>query len=115
MFPRGLPGFALLILRVSVAAALLLEHYAHRDALATWNWVAAILLSAVLSMGYLTPIAAALGLVLHMLIWFGPGGGSAAIVLVVSLDAIALALLGPGAYSLDGYRFGRRVLVLPAQ
>jgi len=28
---------------------------------------------------------------------------------VVGLDAVALALLGPGAYSVDSYRFGRRV------
>jgi hypothetical protein len=32
---------------------------------------------------------------------------------VLSLDALALALLGPGAYSVDSRRFGRRLVVLP--
>ncbi len=37
----------------------------------------------------------------------------AAIAIVVSLDVIALALLGPGAYSIDSFRFGRHLVVVP--
>ena len=29
------------------------------------------------------------------------------------LDALALVLIGPGAYSIDARRFGRRLVVLP--
>jgi len=43
MFPPGLPGLALLLLRVSVAVALLLEAFAHRHALPGWLEVGAIL------------------------------------------------------------------------
>ena len=35
---------------------------------------------------------------------------SVLVVSIIALDAIALALLGPGAYSIDSYRFGRRVV-----
>lgn len=113
MFPRGLPGLALLLLRVSVATALLVEIHSHRRDLSGWIQAAAILISVASSAGYLTPIVAVMGLVFHALIWCGLGIGSAAVAIMISLDAIALALLGPGAYSVDSYRFGRRVVVLP--
>jgi hypothetical protein len=35
-------------------------------------------------------------------------------VTVSILNALALALLGPGAYSFDALRFGRRVVDLPS-
>lgn len=113
MFPRGLPGLGLLLLRASVGMALLVEDYDHRQDLSGWIQGAAILTSLALSVGYLTPIIAVMALVFHGLIWSGPGVGSAAVETIVSLDALALALLGPGAYSVDSYRFGRRVVVLP--
>jgi hypothetical protein len=115
MFPPGLPGLALLLLRSSVAIALLMDAYGHREALPDWIHVAAILISLGISVGYLTPIVAAAALVFHALIWFGLGAGvyAAAVAIVCSLDAMALALLGPGAYSLDSRRFGRRLVVLP--
>jgi hypothetical protein len=112
MFPPGWPGIGLLLLRSSVAFALLAESYP-REGLPGWLRGATILLSLILFAGYLTPIAAAIGLVLHGLISFKFGGDSAAVTLIVSLDAVALALIGPGAYSVDASRFGRRVLALP--
>ena len=112
MFPRGLPGLALLLLRASVAIALLLEDYAHRQELSGGMHGAAILLSTALCAGYLTPIVAALALLFHGLIWSSVGVGSAGGAIIASLDAMTLALLGPGAYSVDSYRFGR-VLVPP--
>jgi hypothetical protein len=109
MFPPGLPGVGLLLLRSSVAIALLLE--GHRQP--GWIQAAAILLSITLFAGYVTPIAAGIGLLFHGLIWLTSGGGSAALLSIVSLDITALALLGPGAYSVDASLFGRRVVVLP--
>lgn len=115
MFPPGLPGLALLLLRASVAVALLLDNYVHRDTLPAWVLGAAVLISLVVSVGYLTPIVAAAALVLHALVWFDVGAGvdAATVTIVLSLDAVALALLGPGAYSVDARRFGRRLVVLP--
>ena len=113
MFPTGLPGLALLLLRASVAIALLAEGYAHRQSLPGWAQAAVILVSLVLSAGYLTPIVALVGLAFHAFIWWALGPGSAAAVATAVLNAVALALLGPGAYSIDSHRFGRRVVVLP--
>lgn len=113
MFPQGLPGLALLLLRISVATALLIDNYSHRRDLSGWIQAAAIVISLASSVGYLTPVVAVVSLVFHALIWFSLGNGSVAFAAIISLDAIALALLGPGAYSVDSYRFGRRVVVLP--
>jgi hypothetical protein len=115
MFPPGLPGLALLLLRASVAVALLLDAYAHREALPGWSHVTVILISLVVSVGYLTPLVAAAALACHAYMWLASGADLNAVVtaLVFALDAMALALLGPGAYSLDSRRFGRRLVVLP--
>ena len=113
MFPPGCPGIGLLLLRSSAAIALLVGNSGHPQDLPVWIKSAAIILAITLFAGYLTPIAAAIGLPPHGLIWLTLGGGSAAIVIIVSLDIIALALLGPGAYSVGASLFGRRVVVVP--
>lgn len=115
MFPPGLPGLALLLLRASVAIALLLHDYGHRQALPDWVHAPVILISLVVSVGYLTPIVAAAALACHAFIWLAADAdlGAAVTTLVFALNALALALLGPGAYSLDARRFGRRLVVLP--
>ena len=114
MFPTGLPGIGLLFLRASVAAAILFEHYACRGSLSTWAMIAAAVPSLAISVGYLTPVAAFAALMLHALLQLRFGNSDVLMISVLALDAIALALLGPGAYSVDAARFGRRVVVLPA-
>jgi hypothetical protein len=115
MFPSGLPGLALLLVRASVALALLFTDYGLRHVLPGWVHGIAIVISGALSLGYLTPVAAATALAFHGLLWFAAGVDNAAVSVIFALDAIALALLGPGAYSIDSYRFGRRLVVLPPE
>jgi len=106
-----MPGLALLSLRASVAIALLLEHYGHRQGMAGWMLAATIVLCGALCLGFLTPIAAMATLVFHGMIWAAYGVNNVAMAAIVGLDAVALALLGPGGYSIDSYRFGRRIVL----
>ena len=56
MFPTGLPGLALLLLRASVAIALLVSSYTQN--IPNWLQATAILVAGGLFTGYLTPIVA---------------------------------------------------------
>jgi hypothetical protein len=63
--------------------------------------------------GFLTPVAAVISVLFQLWILSILGASGAGLVSLTILDSLALALLGPGAYSVDSYRFGRRVVVLP--
>lgn len=111
MFPLGWPGIGLLLLRSSVTIALLGEGYFQHPTPPGWIRVIAILLCLPLSAGYLTPISAILGLVLHAFIWARFGVGSTFSGIVVCFNSISVAALGPGGYSVDATLFGRRLLI----
>jgi disulfide bond formation protein DsbB len=112
MFPTGLPGLALLLLRASVAIAVVASSYDSQEP-PGWLQATAILVAGVLLAGYMTPIVAVVAVAVQAFVWSSLGIDSTAWAAVVALDAIALALVGPGAYSVDAYLFGRRVVVLP--
>jgi hypothetical protein len=111
MFPRGAPGIALVVLRVAVAAALWTG-----GPLACLSppgtTVASILVGVPLCLGLLTPAAAVVCAALHVasLACSAPEQPVSAIVALA--NASALAMLGPGAYSIDCRLFGRRVFVV---
>ncbi len=98
MFPDRAPGIGLLWMRVCTAASLCLSM--GRD---PWHIAAALTVAALLAVGWLTPVV--LVLAIADLIWVG--AFSPLVVLPTGL-----LLLGPGAYSLDAWLFGRRVVDL---
>jgi hypothetical protein len=91
-FPDGRAGAGLLILRITVAAGVVLQT---ESALA-------LFVAAPLVAGFMTPAIAAGAAVIAMM----------ADAPYVAAIAIALALLGPGAFSVDARLFGRREIVI---
>lgn len=117
MFPAGGPGIGLLLLRLSVAAGFFLDGPVQASAVefARWDLVLRTLLDAALGLGLLTPLTALLSCVLAIVDVARLGVIEAPVAVLTIVNAIALGLLGPGAYSLDARLFGRRVLVVPAK
>jgi len=110
-FPAGMAGAALLVLRGSVALFMI-------DAPAQFpsvSWIAipAYGLAIAVALGFATRWAAGLCAALcAVLIW--PLGAAPVIELLMhGLAAGALAMIGPGAFSIDASLFGRRTIHLP--
>lgn len=114
MFPGGSAGLGLLALRLFLALSLWPSAASGAWAVPPhWRW-AALALAVLAAAGALTPLAAALACAVPALaLWQGTSAAGNA--LLAALPALALALLGPGAYSLDARCFGRRLLVLPRE
>jgi hypothetical protein len=113
MFPRGGPGFALLLVRISVAATLLLSLAGGpKPSLFPVLFAGALFVSIALLIGILTPLMSSIVCacaILELLI----GQRFDTLLVSLILNSIALALLGPGAYSVDARLFGLRVMVVP--
>ena len=115
MFPPGGPGIGLLLLRISVAATFVMI-VADRAGLPSIHplFVGALLISLCLIIGVLTPYLSFIVCVYVLVNLFCAASRLDELVLAsLLLSAAALALLGPGAYSLDARLFGRRVVVVP--
>jgi hypothetical protein len=111
MFPAGVPGVALLLLRIGVAATILATG-------SNFGAPVPVLLLLVLPclflcLGFLTPFLATLACIFELFSAGFADHREIASVFSSSLDAAAVAMLGPGAYSLDARRFGRRVISFP--
>jgi hypothetical protein len=111
-FPDGLPGLGLLVMRVATAAALLLRCVSGlSDVPSIEAWSLSNLLSAVSALSLLagvwTPFVAVL--VAGIEAWhLASQTGDPWIHILVGALAVALTLLGPGAWSVDAHLFGWR-------
>ena len=114
MFPRGGPGFALLLLRISVAAIFLIS-VAKRFGVSSAPLIFAVslLISICLAIGFLTPYLSTLACAIAVIILLTDPNSVDLVHVFPIIDAAVLALLGPGAYSVDARLFGLRVSVVP--
>ena len=116
-FPGGWPGLGLLLLRVLVGVTLVVQTLTYVDSekpnLVTWLVAASVLISAsCLLVGFMTPIAAVvIGLATASLIIFTVNPNQTGLNVIVL--TVVIALLGPGAFSIDARMFGRREILIP--
>jgi uncharacterized membrane protein YphA (DoxX/SURF4 family) len=124
-FPDGLPGIALLLLRVVLATVLLIQgSYCLREpgpsTAMSLAGVEAFVLSGLLFVGFLTPLACALvGLcaIAIKLSWIPACAHNVVESYVSAIFAATVRLgtmiLGPGAFSVDPRIYGRREIIIP--
>jgi len=111
--PGGAAGVALILLRLSAAILLISACFYADDRSRNHLLVAALALASLLLLvGLSTRIVAlasaafAIGTGVTMSDWRG------ALVALEALNLVSISLLGAGAYSIDAYLFGRRVIKL---
>jgi hypothetical protein len=112
MFPAGAVGVALIVLRTCVLGSLWLDALSRQSpGVVSFSFIGLGLVCAFIAVGAFTPFACAACIVIELsTLWPGRSGEPFHILLAVSL-AIVLALLGPGAFSIDARLFGRRRIV----
>lgn len=105
----------MLILRISLAAAIV-DTGSHwlNSSYAPLILLASVLQSMLLGLGLLTPIVSVSAGVFELAGLLTSGYDDWRSIALSSLNAAAITLLGPGAYSLDARLFGRRQIVLPS-
>ena len=116
-FPGGWPGLGLLLLRALVGVTLIAQTLTYVESeksnLLSWLVAATVLIIAsCLLVGFMTPIAAVvIGLATTGLIIFTVNPNQTGLNVIVLTTVIAL--LGPGAFSIDARMFGRREILIP--
>ena len=110
-FPTGRPGAGLLLLRLAVGASLILERipvtWVIPQSLGFEVRVALVCVGISLLCGLWTPVMGSIAALIELLIAFSQSGDSATHILLAVLS-VSLALLGPGAWSVDAHIFGRK-------
>lgn len=127
MFPDGLPGTGLLLLRVAMGAALLVQGGAYfvdwhgLEVLTSAVGLLMIVIAILLLIGYLSPFAAVMAAMLCVgstSLWFPAPSlelfEAKLTAVLATVITVALVCLGPGAYSLDARLFGRREIIIPS-
>ena len=118
-FPDGSPGHGLLLLRLTLGLPLV--YWGTADLAATRLTaipdLAAAIAGILLISGLFTPVAAVIIALAHLWMAFSPAfanDSERSIRLFLAAGAASVAMLGPGAWSVDARRFGRKVFEIGA-
>ena len=116
MFPTGTAGIGLLVFRVCAATTLVVDGAA-RPGIATSGWMPLcfVVPALFLCMGFLTPYCSTFSCLVQLAALLITGGQNSFHIVVSLINSGAVAMLGPGAYSLDAHIFGRRLLNVPTR
>jgi hypothetical protein len=122
-FPGSLPGVGLLLLRITIGAGLLNQASAWLIESQTSDngmWapgLLALVMGISFILGFLTPLAGAISALAGVAIGLLHPEWSSSMTSLLGVNplaiVIAVTLLGPGAFSLDAYFFGRRRIIVP--
>lgn len=113
-FPEGWPGIGLVLLRAVMAIPLLeviTDPFAPERLTLSLELLTAVC-SALLIIGLWTPLASVCISLCELSLLFVTYG-DATIHIVLAVLGAALAMLGPGAWSVDGRLFGRKRIQIP--
>jgi len=113
MFPAGWAGAALVLLRVSVCATLIADGAACCGSGApSWLLNGVLVPVFFVLVGLFTPYVCFVCCLFQLSVFFFSGAFHPFHLLISALNAAVLAVLGPGAYSIDARIFGRRIVTL---
>jgi uncharacterized membrane protein YphA (DoxX/SURF4 family) len=114
MFPAGIAGVALFVLRSSVAVSLIVDTTAHGSLFKPpWLFLVVAVPASLLCIGLMTPYCAALTGLMQLAALLTFAGPNKFHLGLSVLNSAVVAVLGPGAYSVDARIFGRRLLIVP--
>jgi len=115
-FPNGWPGIGILLQRVLTAATLFCYGIAHLRDTSQFASIVPHMFVAVagilILVGLWTPIVGALVAVMEMWSIFSRSGDPWISIMLAVLGA-TLAMIGPGAWSIDAHLFGRKHFEIP--
>jgi uncharacterized membrane protein YphA (DoxX/SURF4 family) len=122
-FPGSLPGAGLLLLRITIGLGMLIQASGWLIASPTSDngmWapgLLALVIGISLILGFLTPLAGAVSALAGIATRLLHPAWSSSMTSLLGVSplvmVIAITLLGPGAFSLDAYFFGRRRIIVP--
>lgn len=110
MFPFGAAGAALLLLRVCAASMLVLIAFWGPQTSNAIEEIVVVLIALSLCIGLFTPPSCVVACLIECFWLTGRSGSELCVDLLFIGVTASLSAIGPGAFSLDARRFGRRII-----